>query len=102
MQLDPSTGDLFTDSGEHIKQLRCPMSGGLLHLEELPNNHYRMCAGCRLPVLNTAALSDEAVLQIVREDPSTCLSVSSDQPNVSMVGSGGISIFARFANWFRR
>ena len=86
MQFDPSTSTLFTDAGERIKTLHCPRKMQWTQLEAARDHTpHRHCRACDHVVLETAVLSDADLLAIVRADPSTCLQVRSDQPNLTLV-----------------
>lgn len=79
------TKELFTDGGELIKKLECPLRMNWDRLTVRSEGPHRSCAECERAVLNTAALSEEEVVSAVRSDPSTCLAVSARQANIQIV-----------------
>jgi hypothetical protein len=87
MKFDPSTKELFTDSGELVKVLHCPLRMRWEHLEVTSSSPHRTCGECERIVLDTAALSEAEVLAAVRTDPSTCLLVRACQENLTMLPS---------------
>lgn len=85
MKFDPGTKELFTDDGELVKVLRCPLRMRWEQLATSDDSPHRTCGECAHPVLDTAALSDAEVLAAVRTDPSTCLCVRAGQENLSLL-----------------
>ena len=85
MKFDPRTKELFTDAGELVKALHCPLRKRWEQLDEDARGPHRTCPECRHKVLDTAAMSESEVLSAVRADPSTCLSVSAAQDNITML-----------------
>jgi hypothetical protein len=88
MQFNPETKALYTDEGELVKVLHCPLRKQWDQLALLPVKPHRTCANCERMVLDTAAMTDAEVLSAVRADPSTCLAVSSRQANVTILHRG--------------
>lgn len=86
MQFNPATQELYTDAGERIKTLHCPRKMRWSQLDAV-NGHatQRFCQACDHMVLETAALSDEALLAAVQADPSACLYLRPDQPNLTLI-----------------
>lgn len=89
MKFDRETKELFTDAGELIKVLHCPLRMRWTQLGVTSGSPHRICASCDHRVLDTSALSDADVLAAVRADPSTCVCVRASQPNLSLVRSTG-------------
>jgi len=85
MQFNPKTQALFTDSGELIKVLHCPLRKQWDQMVPQPDSADRICASCEKTVLNTSEMTDGEVLSVVRSDPSTCLAVNLRAPNVTIV-----------------
>jgi hypothetical protein len=85
MKFDRDTRELFTDAGELIKALHCPLRMRWDQLGETEGSPHRVCSNCSHPVLNTSALSDADVLNAVRAQPTTCLCVDSNQSNVVLL-----------------
>lgn len=85
MKFSPQTKTLYTESGERIKTLFCPLR---LHWEQLhpqTASPHRTCAACERSVLDTAQLTEAEVVAAVRADPTVCLCVSARQENVTLV-----------------
>jgi hypothetical protein len=85
MKFSPKTRTLFTDSGEVIKTLHCPQEKRWHQLRMLLGSPHRSCSTCKRSVLDTAKLTEEEVVALVRSDPHTCLLVRSDQDNVTIL-----------------
>lgn len=85
MKFDPSTKELFTDTGALIKALHCPLRKRWEQLDEVASRPHRTCSECEREVLDTAAMSESDVLSAVRADPSTCLRVSACQDNLTVL-----------------
>jgi hypothetical protein len=85
MKFDPNTKELFTDEGELIKVLYCPLRMRWEQLDVRPGTPHRQCSECNHSVLDTATYSDAQVLLAVRSDPSTCLCVRASQSNVTLL-----------------
>jgi hypothetical protein len=94
MKFNPDTRELFTDAGELVKVLRCPLRMRWEQLDANDCSPHRICSECDHPVLDTTVLSDAEVLAAVRSDPSTCLCVRASQENLTLLppmpGSAGI------------
>lgn len=85
MKLNPIAKRLYTDEGVLIKQLHCPYRMAWDALVPMGEAAVRRCQKCERPIADTAGMTDEAVLAILRTDPSACLKVSLDQANVRVV-----------------
>ena len=87
MKFDIAKRELFTDDGELIKLLHCPLRMRWEQLGASTDSPHRTCAECDHQVLDTAVLSDAAVLAAVRADPTTCLCVTARQGNLTILTS---------------
>ena len=87
MKFDPNTRELFTDAGELVKVLHCPLRMRWEQLGKCAGSPHRKCGRCDHPVHDTAALSDAEVLATVRIDPSACLCIRASQANVTLIPS---------------
>lgn len=83
MKFNPQTRSLYTDTGELIKTLYCPLRVTQDKLNPQPTSPHSFCARCERVVLDTAYMTDEEVLATVRADPSTCLIVRAGQENIT-------------------
>lgn len=83
MKIDVLTGKLFTDSGEFLKQLSCPLKKSRDGLSVV-DDHQSYCEACSNSVFETASLSDTEVEDLLASEPDACLIVSTDQGNVTM------------------
>jgi hypothetical protein len=84
MLFDRTSLALYTDAGELIKVLHCPLKKQWGELREAESPH-RTCSNCERDVLDTAAMTEAEVVDAVRGDPHTCLCVSSVQENLTLL-----------------
>lgn len=78
---------LYTDDGQFIKELSCPLRKkweNLLKLDE--KDLKRRCNACGKNVLNLSSLSDDQVLAIASYDPDVCVYIRSDADNLEWIG----------------
>jgi hypothetical protein len=85
MKFNPITQRLYTDDNVLIKQLHCPYRMAWHELAATNDASIRLCAVCVKSISDTDGLTDQAVLELVRENSSACLRVSLDQDNVQVV-----------------
>lgn len=85
MKFNPITKNLFTDDHVLIKKLHCPFRVGLSELSPAENGRDFCCNLCDETITDTSDLTDEMVVQIVRQNASVCLKVDINQPNVRVV-----------------
>lgn len=85
MKLDMHTRALYTDQGRLLKILHCPLQKRWKDLTPAGAAPHRSCNYCERQVLDTTALSDEQLADLLLLDPGTCLKVSTDQPNVQLI-----------------
>jgi hypothetical protein len=79
------TRSLYTDDGELIKSLHCPLRMRGADLQSDPENRHLFCDHCSKTVHDTALLSEVETAQLVREDPEACLAIGPNQANVTVV-----------------
>ncbi len=84
MKFDPIAKKLYTDSGEFIKTLHCPLKMRWESLSSSPASPHPICSECERTVLDTALMTDPELLSAVRADPAVCLYVSARQENVTI------------------
>ncbi len=84
MQIDPRTDNLFTDTGRFLKKLHCPRqkTWDSLYSTEIPGT--RHCADCSNSVHDTAAMTDQDLVDLLEANPHACLKVSFSQANCSV------------------
>lgn len=82
MKFNPITNQLYTDDGAFIKKLHCPLNSQWEAMDQSSEFRFRNCEGCRRPVYDTAFFKDHVLLQMVKDDPHTCLKVDLNQNNL--------------------
>jgi hypothetical protein len=87
MRFDPLTKNIFTDKDEFVKTMNCPykMSWDKLEATSLTK---RKCANCDHLIVDTESLTDDDLLNIVVENPNTCLKIDLNQHNVKIISNG--------------
>ena len=78
MIYNPITKSLYTDSKQLIKNMHCPyryLSGSIIDENDF-------CKICEHTLVDSAKYSDEGLLQLLREEPNTCLKVNFNQDNI--------------------
>lgn len=83
MKFDPISEDLYTDGGEFVKQMNCPYKVKWENLEVTDSNA-RMCSNCDHEIIDTELLSDDELLDLVKNNPSTCLKIDLNQNNTKL------------------
>lgn len=81
MKLNLITMDIHTDKGEYIKTLDCPFKINWDSLEVV-NSDIRKCTNCDHVIIDTKDLTDNDLLQLVRQNPDTCIKIDLNQKNL--------------------
>lgn len=84
MKLDLINRNLYTDSGNFIKRLHCPLKVSYTQLEQVSRDKMN-CRACRKDILETANLEDRDLLEIVKNDPDKCISIDLNQSNLIII-----------------
>lgn len=86
MLFNPITNTLYTNDNKLIKNMHCPYSSlSWNDLSPVGGGLDQLCAICDSNVVDTAEYNDEALLQLLKTAPETCLKVDFNQKNVSIV-----------------
>lgn len=86
MKFDPINKNVYTDSGEFIKQLNCPFRMDWDDLEPTSTT-YRKCSNCDHFIIDTAYTSDDELLHLVKENPNTCMKIDLNQHNINIISN---------------
>lgn len=84
MKINPKTLDLYTDSGEFLKQLYCPLKKSWGEMEPMTPTA-RMCDSCSRVVHDTSLYSDEELVSLMAKEPGACLKVTPVQENCTVL-----------------
>ena len=87
MKFDPIKKEVYTDNGEFVKQMNCPCKMNWDNLE-VTSKTFRKCSNCDHLIIDTKYLSDYELLNVVRENPETCLKIDLNQHNVKIISNG--------------
>lgn len=85
MEIDLQTGNLFTDEGEFLKTLSCPLNKKWNDLDGSHDKSVRPCDSCSRMVHDTAGMTDHDIVILLEKDPDTCLAISADQGNCTVL-----------------
>jgi hypothetical protein len=77
--------ELFTDDGAFIKKLKCPSGVQWDNLAIDEAHESRQCASCDKRIYDTGQMTDEYVLNAVKNDPRICLKIDFNQENIKVV-----------------
>jgi len=81
MIFNPIRKELFTDSGEFIKKLHCPYRERWDSMTPLDSTS-RLCSRCDHAVVDTSTVPDDVLLDMLHQNPNTCLKVDLNQHNL--------------------
>jgi hypothetical protein len=87
MKFDPITKDIYTDKDEFVKKMNCPYKMSWDNLETT-NSTLRKCANCDHLIVDTEVLTDDDLLEIIRQNPDTCLKIDLNQHNIKIISNG--------------
>jgi hypothetical protein len=82
MRFNPITNGLFTDKGQFIKRLHCPYKVAWEHLKDGREGGSRLCPQCSHSIIDTAAYSEDALLEMMAAHPQACLQLNMQNPNI--------------------
>jgi hypothetical protein len=87
MKFDPLTKNIYSDNDEFVKTMNCPYKMSWDQLE-VTNSSFRKCSNCDHFIVDTEGLSDDQLLNIVRQNPETCLKIDLNQQNLKIISNG--------------
>ena len=86
MKFNPLTNTLYTDDNKRIKKMHCPYPSlqwdALTSLEESQD---KFCDNCEHTVVETKVFTDDALWELLQNEPNTCLKVDFNQDNIRIV-----------------
>jgi len=80
-----ATKELFTDDGSFIKKLNCPYLVKWQHIAKIDGTRDKTCDICQKTIVDTKAMNDQQVVDLMSGDPEACLKVSPNQKNIKVV-----------------
>ncbi len=89
MRFDPLKKEVYTDKGEFVKQMNCPYKMNWDGLEEA-DFVSRKCSNCDQLIVDTENLSDDDLLNMIKQNPDTCLKIDLNQNNIKILINGYI------------
>lgn len=84
MKIDLRTAALYTDSGQYLKTLHCPLQQSWEAMAPAAPGS-RQCHACSRPVHDTSILRDDELQTLLVRDPGACLMVSPTQANCTVI-----------------
>lgn len=85
MLFKPATKQLFSDDGTFIKKLHCPNNVQWSNLSQKDGTKNRICSICQRDIFETIDYTDSQIIDLVHKDPTVCLKISPDQPNLKVL-----------------
>lgn len=82
MLLNPITRKLYTDSGEFIKEIKCPLNMQWDQMGSSSISNSRLCKQCNHEVIDSLNLNETELLEMVKQNEKTCLKVDLNQENI--------------------
>jgi hypothetical protein len=89
MKFNPLTGEIYTDKDEFVKKMSCPWLMKWAELQEA-GQYSRKCRVCNHAIVDTALLSDDELLRLIKNNPETCLKLDLNQQNLLIISNGDI------------
>jgi len=84
MKINPSTKEIFTDSGEFVKRLHCPIHVKWKAMKKMEVDT-RICFECNKTIHDTASLNDTDLVRLINNDPKACLRVNLNHENIKII-----------------
>ncbi len=86
MKFNPITNTLYADDNRLIKKMYCPYTTLKWNtLSSIVGSMDRFCTVCESSVVETKCMSDNDLLQLLKDKPDTCLKVHFNQENIRIV-----------------
>lgn len=85
MKFNPISNDLFTNDGDFIKKLNCPLKIEWETLKGNFENSNRRCGICERDIIDTNHLNDSEIISIILDNPNTCLKLNFNQDNIAII-----------------
>ena len=86
MKFNPITKTLYTDNGKLIKKMHCPYPTLKWNdLSYIDGSMSRFCDICDSNVVETKEYTDEGLLNLLHQEPDTCLKIDFNQDNIRIV-----------------
>ena len=70
---------IFADDGTFLKTIDCPKNVSDSDLTRISDHEFH-CKSCEKQVIATDFLSEQEVIQLLRDTPNTCLKISRFDP----------------------
>jgi hypothetical protein len=87
LKFNPLTKEVFTDKDEFIKKLDCPFKMKWDDLKDTDST-FRKCSNCDRLIVDTKILSDDQLLETIKQGPHTCFKIDLNQHNVTLTYVG--------------
>lgn len=85
MKFNPLTNELYTDDLRFIKKLHCPYQLSASQLQDTLDATHKLCHICHDSVYDTKIITEDALLALVKTNPSVCLQVDFNQDNLKII-----------------
>ena len=88
MRFNPITKEIFSDSGQFIKQLNCPLKKNYASLLKSNEGNKIICDTCNHEIIDSSKLDDKMLIELVKQNPGTCLKIDLNQDNIKLLTNG--------------
>ena len=85
MIINLETGDLFSDCRRFLKRLHCPKDVNWESMTDSVLPDAKICQVCTRLVHDTAAMTENDIVQLLERDPAACLNISLTQNNITVM-----------------
>lgn len=79
MTLKIRDGDIYADNGKWLKKMACPKAVNYRDMTRI-SDQIAMCQQCERVVYNTDFMSETDIVELLEDDPQSCLKVSLFNP----------------------
>lgn len=91
---------LYTDEGEFIKWIDCPLASSLAKkVSAADSDRSFKCPSCSSKVHNLRFLNDQQALDMAQDDPNVCFFATAQANNVKRLDAGRPSASANYGNF---
>ena len=82
MKFNPITNRLYSNDGNLLKELHCPLNKQWENLSQAIPLKGKLCEHCDKVIIDTSLLKEKDIIEEMQNDPGTCLKVDINQENL--------------------
>ncbi len=88
MKFNPITKRVYSDQGQFIKELNCPLNRKWESFRSMNDDRNKYCDNCNQKIIDTANLTDNELVKLIEVRPNTCLKIDLNQKNIQIFTNG--------------